>query len=97
MSDEEKVKQLEFTAEAILRLRVCANISDGASKSYDPLTIDLKEKVAHSYIFDFFDGGRHHKFEDLEEVELWLVAELFRTLQMMKKEMLWEKERDGEK
>jgi len=95
MSPQDKVKELEFTAAAILRLRVCANISDDASKSYDPLTIDLENKIAHSYIFDFFDGGRHHKFNELSEVELWLNMELFRTLQMMKDEMRGEQENEN--
>lgn len=31
-------------------------------KSYDPLTIE--GNVAHSYVFDLEDGGRHHQFEN---------------------------------
>ena len=43
----------------------------GHCKSYDPLTI-IKEKdgtyTCLSYVFDFHDGGREHKFNSLEEI-----------------------------
>lgn len=43
-------------------------------KSYDPLTIE--GHTAHSYAFDFKDGGRHHPFGSLAELEGWLDDEL---------------------
>jgi hypothetical protein len=49
------------------------------SKSYDPLTIDLRTDgggTAHSYVFDFHDGGRHHHFDSLDNLEDWLFEEL---------------------
>jgi hypothetical protein len=45
-------------------------------KRYDPLTIELASNgsgVAHSYVFDFHDGGRHHAFDSLDQVEDWLL------------------------
>jgi hypothetical protein len=36
---------------------------------YDPMDIELKEKMAHSYVFDLEDGGRHHPYKDLEHLE----------------------------
>lgn len=41
---------------------------DGNSKFYDPLTIDTQTKVAHSYAFNLWDGGRHHPYESLEQI-----------------------------
>ena len=35
-------------------------------KMYDPLTIE--GRVAHSYVFNLQDGGRHHSFETLEKL-----------------------------
>lgn len=51
---------------------------DYCGKSYDPLTIELDTRgggTAHSYIFDFRDGGRHHPFHSLNELETWLQEE----------------------
>lgn len=48
-------------------------------KSYDPLTIELSTDgggVAHSYVFNFHDGGRHHVFDSLDQLEDWLLEEL---------------------
>lgn len=38
-------------------------------KSYDPLTIELDKKIAHSYVLSLSGSGRHHQFEDLEQLE----------------------------
>lgn len=46
------------------------------TKSYDPLVIDLETNTAHSYVFELGDGGRHHSYESLEELEERLVKEL---------------------
>jgi hypothetical protein len=48
-------------------------------KSYDPLKIELDSGgggVAHSYVFNLRDGGRHHGFQSLEELEIALTEEL---------------------
>jgi hypothetical protein len=55
-----------------------AGDGDYHSKSYDPLTIELDSwggGVAHSYVFNFHDGGRHHTFHSLDELEDWLFEE----------------------
>ena len=47
-------------------------------KLYDPLSVELETTgsgVAHSYVFDFTDGGRHHPFHSLHELEEWLTDE----------------------
>lgn len=46
---------------ALVGIELCA-------KSYDPLRIDEEEKIAHTYAFDLWDGGRHHPYESLEQV-----------------------------
>ena len=43
-------------------------------KSYDPLVIEGNE--AHSYVFSLSEqGGRHHEFDSLEELEGRLVED----------------------
>jgi 3-dehydroquinate synthetase len=42
-------------------------------KSYDPLSIE--GNTAHSYVFSLRDGGRHHNFETLEDLEKMLIDE----------------------
>lgn len=37
---------------------------DWCGKSYDPMTVDLRLGVLHSYAFDMKDGGRHHPIGD---------------------------------
>ena len=39
---------------------------ESGSKMYDPLTII--GQVAHSYVFNLKDGGRHHSFESIESL-----------------------------
>lgn len=46
---------------------------DWHHKTYDPLIID--GNVAHSYVFNLGDGGRHHDIESLEDLERRLVDE----------------------
>jgi hypothetical protein len=56
---------------------------DYHSKSYDPLTVELATDgsgVAHSYVFDFHDGGRHHPFDSLDQLEDWLFEEAIGTV-----------------
>lgn len=53
----------------------------GHHKMYDPLTIE--GKVAHSYVFDLEDGGRHHSFKDLwhlRDAILWETVERIKQL-----------------
>ena len=52
---------------------------DNHCKMYDPLTIE--GNIAHSYIFNLKDGGRHHKFKDLEELRKLMLKE---TIEMIR-------------
>jgi hypothetical protein len=44
-------------------------------KSYDPLTIS-PGSIANSYVLDLEDGGRHHKFNSLEELKDMCLKEM---------------------
>lgn len=51
---------------------------DYGGKSYDPLSIELRPDgggIAHSYVFNLRDGGRHHSFDSLNSLEEMLVDE----------------------
>jgi len=51
-------------------------------KSYDPLVIEDNE--AHSYVFRLSEqGGRHHPFETLEELEGKLIEDAIDRIQQM--------------
>lgn len=50
-------------------------------KMYDPLTIE--NNTAHSYVFDFEDGGRHHPFKNLLELEKMLMDEGIKRIREM--------------
>lgn len=63
------------------------------SKSYDPLTIELASNgggTAHSYVFDFHDGGRHHYFDSLDQLEDWLMEELIGRCEHLARESFQE-------
>jgi hypothetical protein len=70
LTDDQKEMVLEWFAQKIW------NTLDepGHCKSYDPLIIE--GKTAHSYIFDFRSGGRHHDFSNLAELEEMLCGEM---------------------
>ena len=46
-------------------------------KSYDPLTIEEVEwwYIAHTYVYDMIDWGRHHPRETLEEIKKEILDE----------------------
>ncbi len=52
---------------------------DYYGKSYDPLVIE--GDTAHSYVFNLWDGGRHHVFENLKQLEDGLIKETIENLQ----------------
>jgi hypothetical protein len=77
--DEQKKTILEWYATKIFKvINKIGEIQGWTTnvKSYDPLTIDLPTKVAHSYVLDLDDGGRHHKFDDLMHLERMMDDEL---------------------
>lgn len=59
---------VEGYAAACWHILLGLGVQDGHSKTYDPMTIDEVGKVAHSYVFDLWDGGRHHHYENLEQI-----------------------------
>lgn len=69
---------LEWYACKMFGAAMAAELDDGYCKSYDPLTIEIGSNgvVAHSYVFDFHDGGRHHRFESLDALEEGLDKQL---------------------
>ena len=75
-TEEQKAQVLVWFARKMYVL-----IEEGSSepdyygKSYDPLTIDMDNKIGHSYVFDLEDGGRHHSFKNLEHLEKMLMDE----------------------
>lgn len=68
-------KRLEKQALLFWQILLDSGLSDGHSKSYDPLTIE-KSSVGYrfnSYVFDYEDGGRSRHFATLEEGQVWLL------------------------
>lgn len=64
---------IESYAQACYDLIKALGDGDEHCKMYDPLTI--VGKTAHSYIFDLEDGGRHHKFKDLNQLREMILKE----------------------
>ncbi len=74
LSDEQKRQVLEwFAVKLWIMLEAAGRDYQGNWKSYDPLTIE--GNTAHSYVFDLDDGGRHHPFETLRDLEDMLMRE----------------------
>ena len=86
-------EQIEAYAKALFDIMLEVGAYNGNSKIYDPLTIHPDEncctaekqtrQVAHTYVFDLRDGGRHHDqgagwtdLEDLREQMLKQAAQL---------------------
>lgn len=51
---------------------------DTHCKIYDPITIE--GNIAHSYVFEFNDGGRHHSFGKLEDLMEMARKEIARSI-----------------
>ena len=89
VSDEIKKNILEWFARKLwILLEEGSGEPDYYHKSYDPLTIE--GNIAHSYVFDFRDGGRHHPFKNLSELEEMLMEEGINSIKS-----LLEAKRDG--
>lgn len=78
LSELQKRCVLEWFAWKLWDMLIELGIEDGYGKSYDPLLIE-KDKC-HSYIFDFDDGGRHHSYKTLREIEEKLMNEIVELL-----------------
>lgn len=90
-TDEQKVYCLEWLARKIqVVIEESSNDPDYYGKMYDPLYIELEEMEAHSYVFDLDDGGRHHKFKSLLDLENQLINEAIKSIK-------WDKLTDEKK
>lgn len=69
---------IESYAQACYDIILALGDGDSHRKLYDPLTIE--GKIAHSYIFNLSDGGRHHKFEKLEQLKDMILKETIETI-----------------
>jgi len=78
---EQKKRVLEWYARKLWHILRQLDISDGHCKMYDPLLFDTEKKVVHSYIFDLWDGGRHHPYETLKQVEDGITKEVITEIQ----------------
>ena len=74
LSELQKRCVLEWLAWKMWELLIELGIEDGYSKPYDPLLIEDDE--CHSYIFELGDGGRHHSYRTLGEIEEKLMKEV---------------------
>lgn len=83
--------EMEAYAAALHDIRLAIGIQDGHCKTYDPLTIE--GGVYHSYVFDLWDGGRHHHPEGRtqEQVRKAILDEVVEELKAYKNgEYDWE-------
>ena len=80
----QRVQVLEWFAYKVwVAMNEGSGDADYSGKSYDPLTVNLESNgcgVAHSYVFNFKDGGRHHSFHSLAELEEWLTDEAIQAV-----------------
>ena len=82
LTREEKCNVLEWFARKLwVLLEEGSNEPEWHHKSYDPLTIE--GGIAHSYVFDLEDGGRHHAFKNLAHLERMLTDEGIRRIREM--------------
>jgi hypothetical protein len=78
LTESQKACVLEWVAQKLQQTKYAEeNDIWTCGKSYDPLSIDVKGKVAHSYVIDFEDGGRHHPFENMKYIEDGIFNEFF--------------------
>lgn len=73
LKDFQKKAVLEYLAQKLWRILLKTNIMEDHCKIYDPLIIE--GNIAHSYVFDMEDGGRHHPFKDYKHLEQMLMEE----------------------
>jgi len=69
---------LEWLAWKFYGLLIKLGIEDGYCKSYDPLLIE--DDKCHSYVFDLGNGGRHHPYRNLREIEDKLFNEVVKRI-----------------
>ena len=84
LSELQKRCVLEWLAWKLWELFIELGIEDGYGKSYDPLVIEADK--CHSYIFDLGDGGRHHDYKALREIEEKLMKEVVEEIKEVNEE-----------
>lgn len=82
LTEQHKKDVLVWYANKLWKMLIRTGISDTHCKSYDPLEFDDEERVVHSYVFDLHDGGRHHEYKTLREVEDGLDLNALETLKL---------------
>lgn len=73
IKEQEEAVLMWFARKLWVILEEGSGEPDYYCKVYDPLLIS--GNLAYSYVFNFEDGGRHHPFESLEQLEEMLVKE----------------------
>lgn len=81
-NQKQKEQVLEYLARQLYFILTELGMDDH-HKTYDPLTIE--GGIAHSYVFELGDGGRHHKFSSLLELENLMVTEVIQSIKKLKK------------
>ena len=84
LTGDEKEMVLEYLAHQLLKIRVAIDATDYGGKSYDPLIID--GKIAHTYLFDLEDGGRHHPFRTYDHLQTMMINETIKECKERMKE-----------
>ena len=84
LSELQKRCVLEWLAWKAWNVLIELGIEDGYGKSYDPLVIEADK--CHSYIFDLGDGGRHHDYGTLREIEEKLMKEVVEEIKEVNEE-----------
>lgn len=74
----QKLAVLEHIARILQDIKNAAIGDSPCCKSYDPLLIE--GNTAHSYVYDLADGGRHHKFKSLNDLERMMIDEIKKEL-----------------
>lgn len=78
LTEYQKACVLEWLAQKLEQTQYAENEDIWQyGKSYDPLTIDVENKVAHSYVMDMADGGRHHSYGNMSDIEHYIFNEFF--------------------
>jgi len=79
LTSDQKARVLEYLAVKLTDVIFAVTGDSGCCKHYDPLTIIGKDRCL-SYCFDFEDGGRQHKFRNLNHLEEMLIREVVEEL-----------------